>query len=245
LILDLKEIDLMSSDVDQHWYYRCKAKAIRQLLSAQAFVALLDIGSGSGFFARNLLANSAIKEATCVDINYAADSEEAQSGKPICFRRELEKSEADLVLMIDVLEHIEDDVSFLKAWVDKVPAGTHFLISVPAFQFLWSGHDVFLEHKRRYSLAQIEAVVRRAGLVVDRSNYYFAAIFPVAAVIRIFQKLAGQGSRKPASQLKKHHVITNALLTYASEAELPMLKHNRLFGLTAFCLTKKPASCVF
>lgn len=242
--MDLKEIDLIGNAVDQHWYYRCKAKAIGRFLSARPFGSLLDIGSGSGFFARYLLANSEIKEATCVDINYASDSEEVQLGKSLLFKRHLEQSDADLVMMIDVLEHIDDDVGFLKSWVDKVPAGSRFLISVPAFQCLWSGHDVFLEHKRRYTRAQIEEVVRRSGLIVDRSSYYFAAVFPLAAAIRIFQKLVGRSMSKPVSQLKKHHPITNALLTYVSEAELPLLMHNRFFGLTAFCLAKKPAGCV-
>lgn len=242
--MDLKEIDLIGNAIDQHWYYRCKAKAIRRFLPERPAVSLLDIGSGSGFFARYLLSNTGIEEAACVDINYPVDSEDSQTGKLLQFKRQLEQSHADLVLMIDVLEHIEDDVGFLKSWVDKLPYGSYFIISVPAFQSLWSGHDVFLEHKRRYTLAQIEKVVRCAGLQVERSSYFFAAVFPLAAAIRLFQKLVGKTLVKPASQLKKHHPAINAILTYASEAELPLLQHNRLFGLTAFCLAKKPVACV-
>ena len=48
----------------------------------------------------------------------------------------------------------------LRHYAAKVPSGAHFLVTVPAFRFLWSGHDVFLEHKRRYTLAEIEATMR-------------------------------------------------------------------------------------
>lgn len=238
--MDLKEVELVGEEAEWHWYYRSKAKAIRRLLSVRPFKALLDVGSGSGFFARDLLMHTSIREATCVDINYSADTDTKVVNKPLSFRRSAERSQADLVLMIDVLEHIEDDASFLQSWVDKFPQGTHILLSVPAFQFLWSGHDDFLEHKRRYTLAQIEAVAKQSGLIVESSSYYFAAVFPLAAAIRLLQKWVGGKSRKPVSQLKKHHPLSNRLLTAVSGAELPLLKHNRLFGLTVFCLARKP-----
>ena len=82
-----------------------------------------------------------------------------ETGKPIHFRREIGELHADVVLLMDVLEHVEDDVGLLRQYVEKVPSGARFLISVPAFQVLWSDHDVFLEHKRRYTVAKVEHVV--------------------------------------------------------------------------------------
>jgi hypothetical protein len=107
---------------------------------------------------------------------------------------------------------------------------------VPAFQFLWSGHDIFLEHKRRYRLPEIEKTMRDAGLEVVHGAYYFGAIFPLAAAIRLLTRR----SPEPKSSLKKHGALTNALLTLACAAELPLFKHNQLAGLSAFVLAKKP-----
>jgi len=135
-----------------------------------------------------------------------------------------------------VLEHVDDDRGLVRLYAGKVPSGAHFLVTVPAFQFLWSGHDVFLEHKRRYRLADIEKTMSEAGLEVVHGAYYFGAVFPLAAAVRLLTR----GSTQPRSSLKKHGALTNTLLTLACSAELPLFKHNQLAGLSAFVLAKKP-----
>jgi hypothetical protein len=107
---------------------------------------------------------------------------------------------------------------------------------VPAFGFLWSGHDVFLEHKRRYRLGEIEAVLRDADLEVMRGSYYFGLVFPLAAAVR----LATRNSGEPKSSLKKHGAITNSLLSAVCTAEVPLFPINRLAGLSAFVVARKP-----
>ena len=67
-------------------------------------------------------------------------------------------SRADLLLYMDVLEHVDDDLGLLTAYLDQLERGGRVLITVPAFDFLWSNHDIFLEHKRRYTLKQVEAL---------------------------------------------------------------------------------------
>ena len=117
-----------------------------------------------------------------------------------------------------------------------MPSGAHFLATVPAFQSLWSGHDVFLEHKRRYRLGEIEATMRDAGLVVEHGAYYFGFVFPLAAAVRF----AHRGEVHPKSSLKKHGALTNGLLSAVCAAELPLFRLNRLAGLSAFVLARKP-----
>ena len=152
------------------------------------------------------------------------------------FRRDCGQTECDLVLMMDVLEHVDDDRALLRHYADKVPSGAHFLVTVPAFSFLWSGHDVFLEHKRRYRLPEIEAAMRDSGLDVAFGAYYFGFVFPLAAAVR----LAARGDATPKTTLKKHGVVTNALLTATCRVELPFFPINRIAGLSAFVLARKP-----
>jgi SAM-dependent methyltransferase len=237
--MDLKETDILGSDIGKHWYYRSKARAMERLLNGVTPAIILDVGAGSGFFSRKLLSNTSAKQAWCVDISYEADSETLEAGKPVYFRRSVDEVDADLVLLMDVLEHVDDDVGLLNDYVKKVPRGARFLISVPAFQFLWSGHDVFLEHKRRYRLNQLEDVVRRAGLTVKHGSYYFGAVFPIAATIRLVSNLARSDQLKARSQLSRHHVVVNETLAAMSAVELPFLKINRLAGLTVFCVAEK------
>ncbi len=236
--MDIKERAQLGANADDHWYYRSKARAVERLLRGVRSHKLLDIGAGSGFFSRHLLAHSAASEAWCVDPNYPEDSDIVENGKSIHFLRATGPVDADLVLLMDVLEHVDDDVGLLRDTVGKAAERATFLISVPAFQFMWSGHDVFLEHKRRYTLAALERVVEAAGLRIRHSTYFFAAVFPMAMLLRLPRKLLG-GTVQPASDIKLHSRPVNWLLNALCIAELKLIGRNRWFGLTAFCVAAR------
>ena len=234
--MDLKEEDILGADIGRHWYYRSKAAALRRAVGRLRPQRLLDVGAGSGFFSRHLLAEGGAQSALCVDIGYPADRDEIAAGKPVLYRRDTGPTDCDLVLMMDVLEHVDDDAGLVRHYAGKVPSGAHFLATVPAFRFLWSGHDVFLEHKRRYRLPEIEATMRSAGLDVVHGAYYFGFIFPLAVAVR----LAARSDTTPKSSLSRHGAVANGLLTAVCAAELPLFPVNRLAGLSAFVLARKP-----
>lgn len=232
--MDLKEEEVLGDQAHAHWYYKSKAAALLYDLRGYEPTEILDIGAGSGFFSRILLQNTNAARATCVDIGYRHDRDEMCQGKPMAFRRSLERSAADLVLAMDVMEHVADDVGLMRPYVDLVAAGTRFLVSVPAFNFLWSGHDVFLEHHRRYTLNNLEQSLRACGLVVDWSHYYYGALFPLAAALRLLEHLRPARGLEPRTQLRKHGMLVNATLSAVCAAERPVMRANRLFGLTVF-----------
>src|SRR5882724_2138200 len=215
--MDLKEEDILGADIGRHWYYRSKAAALRHAVGALKPQHLLDVGAGSGFFSRHLLSEGGAQSALCVDIGYDRDRDDRVSGKPVLYRRDTGATDCDLVLMMDVLEHVGDDRGLVRHYAAKVPAGAHFLVTVPAFRFLWSGHDVFLEHKRRYTLPEIETTMREAGLEVVKGAYFFGFVFPLAAAVR----LATRGDTQPRSSLSKQGALANSLLTAVCAAELP------------------------
>ena len=237
--MDLKETDILGDDIARHWYYRSKAAATMRLLRSHAPSVILDVGAGSGFFSRYLLAHTSAAEAWCVDISYSVDSEAEEQGKPLHFRRSLDTVHADTLLLMDVLEHVDDDVGLLAGYAACAPSGARFVISVPAFQFLWSGHDVFLDHKRRYTLKQLEKLVRLSGLTPVHSTYYFGLVFPLAVISRLSKRLRLWDDGVATSQLKRHSSLTNAVLAAVCRAELALLAFNRVAGLTAFCVAVK------
>src|SRR3546814_3881072 len=145
--MDLNEESMLGGDIDSHWYYRSKARALSSCLPRSTGNKVLDVGAGSGFFSRWLLSHGLADEATCVDTGYASDCDEEIDAKPLRFRREIATSDADLLLLMDVLEHVEDDAGLLRTYLDKAPPQAQAAITVPAFQFLWSHHDVFLDRK--------------------------------------------------------------------------------------------------
>jgi len=235
--MDIKETAILGADADRHWYYRSKAEAVERYLRGAAFDTLLDVGAGSGYFSRHLLANSALTTAYCVDPNYSHEWQERVDGKLLHFLRGTAATPADLVLLMDVLEHVDEPVALLREYRQKARDDATFLISVPAFQWLWSAHDVFLGHKRRYTIAALEETVRAAGLQVCASSYYYAAIFPLALAVRFLRRRAAD-DETPRSDLRRHSAPVNAGLLALCRSELGLMKVNRLFGLTVFCLAR-------
>lgn len=238
--MDLKEEDILGEAISGHWYYRSKASALLDYVKKLNPQSVLDVGAGSGFFSKELLEKTEAKEALCIDTSYPSERNELVAGKPVRYCTRSGPIDADLVLMMDVLEHVDSDIGLLSEYVDKVSSGAHFLVTVPAFSFLWSGHDVFLGHKRRYTLKEIEKVVENSGLKVERGSYFFGLVFPLAVVLRLLDGIFRSQSHPPRSQLKKHHPITNATLMSICTVDRLFLRINRLAGLTSFCLARKP-----
>jgi len=236
--MDVKEEVILGSNIGSHWYYISKAKALVKLLGEFESSKVLDVGAGSGYFSKYILANTHVSEACCVDVEYGRDEVKDEHGKKISFTSSVQKTDSKLVLMMDVLEHVDDE-GLLIEYIKKVDSGTKFVISVPAFTFLWSDHDDYLEHKRRYTLKQLENVVVRSGLNVLHSSYYFAGVFPIAAFMRLAGKLGKKRRVKPKSHLKQHSVIVNYLLKTVSILECVFVPYNKLFGLTVFCVATK------
>jgi SAM-dependent methyltransferase len=237
--MDLKEEHLLGDQVKTHWYYRAKLAALTDVIADLPVRHILDIGAGSGYFSKALLETTPATAAMCVDLGYPVDRDETVAGKPIAFRNALASSDADLVLMMDVIEHVEDDVGIVRDYVDKVASGTHFVVTVPAFMWLWSGHDVFLEHYRRYTLAQMEGVLTAAGLKIERGQYFYGGVLPLVAGVRAAKTLAG-GTTKPESDMRTYGPLLNGLLYGVCRAEVAVMRLNRLGGTSVLVRAVKP-----
>lgn len=236
--MDLKEVGLLGADEGSHWYYASKARALQRCLGGRDPVRILDVGAGSGFFSKMLLRRTSARGAICVDPGYATEWSETEAGKPLAFRRQSVVGDADVVLLMDVIEHVDDDVGLLRSYAASARPGTRFIVSVPAFSWMWSAHDDFLEHRRRYTLGQTLNALSSAGLEPVAGFYFFAALFPAIAALRLWRRAFGAPD-SPSSDLRQHHAFTNRLLGSVCAAESAVARHNRLFGLTAFAVAEK------
>jgi SAM-dependent methyltransferase len=230
--MDLKEEALLGGDAARHWYYRSKLAAVTRIVQPMGARTLIDVGSGSGFFARELLRRTDMAEATCIDTGYERDREETVEGKLLRFRRSDDGHGADLVLMMDVLEHVHDDAALVADYVRPALPGTRFLATVPAFSWLWSGHDVFLGHHRRYTVGQLEATLEKGGVVVEGGCYFYGGVFPLAVASRLVGKITGRG-KLPRSQMSSLPRVMDSILRIICKAEIPLMRHNRFAGLSA------------
>ena len=152
-----------------------------------------DIGSGDLYFARRL---SELTEAPvyAVDVHYGTPGVDG----PIRICTDLDQVPAgaiDCAVLMDVLEHVGDDVGLVEASARVLSPSGKMLVTVPAHSFLWSEHDVFLGHHRRYDRAGLRAVLSRGGLDVAESFYFYAGPFLVRALAVALAK-AGIGGPK-------------------------------------------------
>ncbi|WP_072287574.1 class I SAM-dependent methyltransferase [Syntrophotalea acetylenica] len=239
--MDLKEEDILGDSIVDHWYYVSKGRALRKFLGEIKTPEILDVGAGSGIFSRQLLDAGQCSSAVCVDPNYVNEKTEIYHGKKINFVKSLNSCSHSLVLMMDVLEHVSDDLEFLKSYAKNMKSGGYVLITVPAFNFLWSGHDVFLEHLRRYTINDIETLVKDAGLTPVKSCYFFGSLFPIVVVLRFMNKTLNYFKlAKPQSELRVYPNWLNRLLIIIHNLECyTLFKFNKLFGLTVFSLCRK------
>lgn len=240
--MDLKEESLLGDGVHRHWYYRAKLAALLRAIDDVPPCRILDVGAGSGFFSRALLEAGRAEMAICVDPGYPIDRDELVAGRSLLFRRALAPHDVDvgLVMMMDVLEHVEDDVGLAREYVEQIPSGTRVIVTVPAFRWLWSGHDVFLEHYRRYSLPGLEKVLQSAGLRIEFGSYYYGAVLPIAVGFRLGRRLFGDRGQEPKSDMRQFGPLLNTLFWGACRAELPFLRVNRIAGLSVFARAVKP-----
>ena len=229
--MDLKEIGKV--DPDNFWYYLYKGQFIfdKAIKSFNKSEILFDVGAGSGYFASIFVKNKKTIKAYCIDPFYSKDQLGNKNGLNFVTAPPIDK--ADVLLFIDVLEHVEDDSALLKSYISSSSADALFVISVPAFKSLWSNHDVFLEHFRRYRKKDLRNLIKRAGLVEVESSYIFGSIFPLVWLIRKLKR-----SKTIQSDLKQSSNLMNFLILNFLKIE-KVLPVNRLFGTSVFISAKK------
>ncbi len=233
--MDLKELE-SGVDPNTHWYYQSKKwpmlrfikKVYREINQP---LTLVDIGSGSGFFmyAAEQELFSCIEKIWLVDIGYTDEEIAATTDQRIEKRRDLpSKMEHTVVVMMDVLEHLEDDYAMLSAIKERLVGTNYFFITVPAFLDLWSGHDVYLGHYRRYTRKTLNALLDKINKSSRMVYYLYGAIFPLVWITRKI----GNKTYKPKTNLAPIAAPINFLLKKYNTMEMSISKSNKLFGVT-------------
>ncbi|WP_372371221.1 methyltransferase domain-containing protein [Candidatus Uabimicrobium sp. HlEnr_7] len=133
----------------------------------------------------------------------------------------------DLLLAMDVLEHLDNDVEHLQNWLRYLKKDSLVLITVPAFECLWSYHDELLFHKRRYTKKTLRNLASQVGLEPLMLTYAFGHIFLPAFFIR--KILAPFAKQKKSTDLQESHFLLNKALYSLGKIEA-LFGGNPLFG---------------
>jgi 2-polyprenyl-3-methyl-5-hydroxy-6-metoxy-1,4-benzoquinol methylase len=185
--MDLSEIP--QEPFQRHPWEMARARFFVRLLEARRVLngrrMVLDVGAGDGYVARELLRRLADgSRIVCYDAHYN-DQHLAELGgsfasSALSFMRDRPRERFDLILLLDVLEHVPDDVGFLIDIVSQnLKPRACVVVSVPAWQGLFTLHDVALGHYRRYRPSDIARVVEKAELtIVARGGLFHALLLP-------------------------------------------------------------------
>jgi len=222
--LDLKEAhSLTFQDEINHWWIKTRFlyidKAL-ELFKGRPHLNILEYGTGTGqnlWFIRNKAKNKNLVQTTIgIDPNLEEQYSPSWKSDDDIFSNQLDYAQdnsADLILAMDVLEHIEGDKDALKEWKKKLKDDGFIFITVPAFQCLWSYHDEFLDHKRRYTKASLERVTKEAGFEPVHVSYAFSYLFPLVYLVRKILKSKGD------SDLKPPHPMVNGIFYFLGFVE--------------------------
>jgi SAM-dependent methyltransferase len=222
--------DRMAELDSRHWWYRARreilAELIRRRIPLPDDPRILEIGCGTG---HNLVMLKRFGRVDAVEIDAAARAiASARLGHavmeaPLPALTGVEDRAYDLVAILDVLEHVEEDCEALASIARKLKPGGRILIAVPAHPWMWSAHDVVNHHKRRYTRRTLRAAVEAAGLKLEMMSWFNSLLFPLAAAARF----AGKVRRKEDSDDKLPPRPLNALF-------------EAIFGLERYAVGRVP-----
>lgn len=157
-------------------------RAALRILSEISPRHVLDVGCGDGFAGRMIHHALRPTSLTGLDVHLTEKqllelSEPARGITVVSSEEALLERGYDLLLFLDVIEHVRNDVEFLRHYLEtRASPGAHALITAPAFQSLFTSHDTFLRHYRRYRRQDLLKAVERAGMLPLTSGYLFGSL---------------------------------------------------------------------
>jgi SAM-dependent methyltransferase len=180
---------------DRHWWYRGRRNVIERVIAdlrLPARARILDAGCGSGRnmveLARHGTVTGVELSDTSVSLARAREVGEVVAGSVL--QMPFDGDSFDLSVCLDVIEHLEDDVGALRELRRVLAPGGSLLVTVPAYQWLWSGHDEINHHHRRYTRRSLQRVAEEAGWEQVRTTYFNSLLLPVAIVLRVLDRLS-------------------------------------------------------
>jgi SAM-dependent methyltransferase len=170
-----------------HEVLRIIKKILRNDRTPRAY-KIADIGAGDLFFDKFLIRRLGNAEVDAVDKAFETLESDVPEIRKTRDYRALPENEYDVIILMDIMEHIEDDSSFVADIKRKLKPGGYLVITVPAHQRLFSNHDIYFEHFRRYGRETLEGLLRGAGLDIVEIRYFFISLYFARVLSRRYER---------------------------------------------------------
>jgi hypothetical protein len=188
----------------RHPWELARLEVIKKIIINHATIPdgskVLDIGCGDIFVAENLALSYPNAQFFAIDtafdeivIENLKKNQKTNNLELLKSINELPESieNISLVLLLDIIEHMENDVEFLRKLINQkyINEKTNFIITVPSFQSLFCSHDAFLGHYRRYTNKSLKNVLKNSGLKIILCGYFFFTLIPIRAIQVIKERI--------------------------------------------------------
>ena len=188
---------------EQHWWWRAREEvvmeAVERLAPAGGWSAILDIGCGDGLFFERLSRFAPLVEGVETDAEIVSPEKRWRGRihvRPFDETFDVGRRYG-LVLMLDVLEHLQNPEAALRHALRLLEPAGRIVISVPAFNVLWTSHDEYNHHLTRYTRATFGRLAASAGLRIESSRYLFHWTWPAKLVQRLAERVLPHASGPP------------------------------------------------
>jgi 2-polyprenyl-3-methyl-5-hydroxy-6-metoxy-1,4-benzoquinol methylase len=209
---------------ENHWWFRVREQAILQLLRRRqppgGWKTILDIGCGDALFFPELMRLGEVEGVEPVAEIIGPENPFRERIHVGSFDESFRpRKRYSLILMLDVLEHLEDPVAALRQAVSLLEPGGSLLITVPAFRLLWTSHDTLNDHFTRYTKASFRRVAKQGAMNIAESRYLFFWLFLAKLGVRAKEAILGSKPDIP----KVPPPVVNNFLSWISRLEEKML----------------------
>ena len=178
----------------RHWWWRAREEAVlevmRRRLPQNRPLRILDVGCGDGLFFDRLAEFGEVDGVESEESLVNPAGPHRSRIQTVPFDRRLQPARLySLVLMLDVLEHLDDPAGALRHAHSLLVPGGALLVTVPAFRVLWTNHDTINHHRARYRRRTLRPLLERAGFVVLEERYWYQWTFAAKLGIRCAEKI--------------------------------------------------------
>ncbi len=245
--MELKEQLTQIALDEHHWWYRGRRRLINAMLDRLELPAdarILDAGCGSGRTLDDLALRGSVSGLDLSVSAVAAARARGHTDTDVGRVEELPWDDAtfDLVVSLDVIEHTADDRVTLRELRRVTRPGGFALITVPAYQMLFSAHDVVNHHYRRYTRPALVTAATEAGWRIEQTTYFNAVLLPPAAIVRLAQRRRRE-QPKSRSDFEMTPPWLSGLLELPMRGEAAWVRSGRRLpaGLSLLALLVNPA----
>lgn len=248
--MNAAEYERMYRLEDSYWWFVARHRLVEALLrtrygapgTQKETLNILDIGCGTGAMSARVARWGRVVSAdfSPLALQFSRRRGLAHLVGADAMRLPLASNSFDILVCMDVLEHLPDDCKALSEFYRVLKPGGRLFATVPAYPHLWSEHDVALMHHRRYQRRELRDRVTQAGMKLEKLSHTMTLLYPLVAMQRRMNASRPPHDPPQAAMPFVPSPVNGALINLLGAENALARRVNFPFGVTIVCVARKP-----